>query len=74
METRGKDEVVQEADESVVVINPWPMKAGNSEEEKTGGTLRESRNEVQVSKRACTCEGRKMNQSMHVPDGTNKRK
>ena len=28
------------ADDFVVVINPRPMKAGNSLEEKTGGTLR----------------------------------
>ena len=29
---------MQEAEESVVVINPWPMKAGNRPEEKTKGT------------------------------------
>lgn len=27
------------ADDSVVVINPWPVKAGNRPEEKTKGTL-----------------------------------
>lgn len=41
--TRAKGEVVQEADESVVVKNPRPMKAGNSEEGKTEGHRAKSR-------------------------------
>jgi len=34
------------ADDSVVVIKFWPMKAGNSVEDKTGMTLYISCNEV----------------------------
>ena len=37
-----KDEVVQEADESVVVMNPQPKKAGNRPEGKTAGTITEA--------------------------------
>jgi hypothetical protein len=38
VETQGKGEVVQEAEESVVVINSQPMKAGNRLEGKTKRT------------------------------------
>jgi hypothetical protein len=51
------------ADESVVVMNPQPMKAGNRPEDKTEGTAAGSC-WAALAKSLCSCEGTKANQSV----------
>jgi len=52
------------ADESVVVINPRPVKAGNRPEDKTEGTLHPVAMRHNEPKAVMICEGTKINQSM----------
>jgi len=56
------------ADESVVVINPQPMKVGNRLEDKTEGTLHLIAMSHNEPKAIMICEGTKINQSMQLTD------
>lgn len=57
------------ADESVVVRNPQPMKAGNRLEEKTEGTLHLVAMRTKEPKAFSTCEGTKTDQGMQATQG-----
>ncbi len=57
--TQGRPKRCEVADDSVVVLKSWPVKAGNSVEGKTGMTGRLVRLELICAQSHVSCEGMK---------------